>query len=278
MEKQDKFNQYSIQILKNKLLYLYGIFNNTDFLFYDPDIVNAITSSAKLTIKKILRDLKSKLDNYDFIQSAADSVIFSSYCKIEDVCKILESVVSEIENITGIKDKLEFSIKEYDYCVSLATNNYCFIKDKKVVVMKGFPKLDFFQKAFKLLVLKCIENRQSENLESEKKALFEKFKLLPLEEVSEYFNVGKLEKQNDASKASLVYNILVEKLNLNVPFIEDNEKVKILYLENNRTIAFKNYLPDEIKNVIKIDWQKQFDVLFKKHLEDLNNTFNTILE
>jgi hypothetical protein len=268
MEKKVTTNKFTVQILKRKLLYLYGVFNNSDFWFYSPDIVNAITSSVQLTIKSILQNLQNEIKDFDFLQSASDSVIFSSQTNIEKIKTIIQDVIKIIEDNTGIQNKLKFTIDEYDFCVSLTTNKYCLVKGKEVV-LKGFPKSVFLQNVIKKLILIIVYKNHDEILFNKQKNIFlEMFEKLPINEISHYHNVNSLSEENEIGKAVNNFNNIVIQKNINVPLLRIKDKVKIIYLKKEPfIIAFKNFIPKEIE--FEIDFEKQKNKFFENCFESL---------
>jgi DNA polymerase II len=111
-KRKDKIGSYAFKVTMNAF---YGAIANPTCRFFSMDIANAITSTARATIKETISIIESW--NYEVIYSDTDSIFINTKCeKKEDAKKIGKKIEKDINIIFNEKIKKNLGVNS---CIEL---------------------------------------------------------------------------------------------------------------------------------------------------------------
>lgn len=296
------------QAKKIELNSMYGALANAFFRWYDIRLAEAITITGQYCIRYIekkvneyLSNLYDKEDDY-VIASDTDSV----YIKFNDLKfdekrmseKIAEWTTEIYTKLNAYKDVLKMKRE------SIAINGIWTGKKHYVLnvidsegVVYDKPKLKItglevvksstpsackegMRKALEII----LNGNEKELIELVKKTKKE-FMKKPYEDISFPKSVNDLKKYSDKItlwskgapiqvKGSLVYNDFISRKKLNLPKINDADKIKFCYLKTpnpvkSEVISTLNEMPKEFGLDAYIDYETQFNKAFVKPIEEV---------
>ena len=303
----------------------YGAMGNNYFRFFDLRIAEAITYSGQLSIRWIMNKVNQYLNNVlktnkDYIVASDTDSIYIHLGPLIDkmgitdkhkainfmnrVCEdklqpFIDKSFQELADYMNAYDQKMIMKRESlaDKAIWTAKKNYLLnVWDDEGVAYKE-PKLkivgmaavksstpsacrDTIKKAINIIIQK-----DQDTLIGFIEDFRQKFKTLPIEEISFPRSVSGLADYSDGSniykkgspihvKAALTHNHFLDAMNLTkkYQYIKEGDKIKFVYLKNpnpfrNNTLAFMTTMPKEFRAEEYIDYDLQFESSFLQPLK-----------
>lgn len=265
--------------LDDNLKYCKNFYSDTDSIFI------ALTNYDKLKdySEKELLEILQKLDK-DVIQKKIDEYFDFHTTKLN---KLKRTIKMENEAIVH----KGFFLAKKKYVLRLIYNDGKVLLDNPKYKVRGVEIIQSSTPSFcreKLFdFVKMLINKPDSNIIREK--IFEiknEFIKQPIKNISFSRSVNGLDKYNLNSKslpihvrASLHFNNLIKKYNLNSNLIHNNDKIKYIYIKtpneiNSNIIGYLDNYFDKFKEIFEIDYETQFEKSFLSPLSSFLEILN----